>query len=337
MRLRAAAYKKGWLASRQLPCPVVSIGNIMLGGAGKTPHVIAVAEWLLTQGLRPAIVSRGYGRKKTIDAPLIVSEGKGAVCNPENGGDEPVMMAEATRGIPIVVGSDRFEAGMTAYRELGAEAVILDDGFQHLSLERDINIALLPAARPFGTGRVFPGGDLREPVSALERADALVITSAQAVSVPGIQDLLSKIHEMVPAVPAFSSKTEVKGLKGVGRGLEIDINDICGKAVFAFCAIAHPRSFFDTLSSTGADLKGEKAFRDHHAYNLDDLKEIIAASIKDRAAYIVTTEKDAIKLKYLLPLVPEGLKEKAPALLTLRIKAVPDTGLFRFIKDRLRL
>ena len=337
MRIRAWAYKKGWPASRRLPCPVISIGNITLGGTGKTPHVIAVAEWLKTQGQRPAIVSRGYGRQKSGAQSLIVSRGQGAVLSAAEAGDEPVMMAGCTRGIPIVVSSDRFGAGMLAHKELGAEIILLDDGFQHLSLKRDIDIVLLPAMRPFGTERVFPGGDLREPVYALSRATAIVITGAQAALPSKIPGLFSKIHELAPNVPIFISKTAIKGLKAIDRNLTIDLNKICNKAVFAFCGIASPGSFFDILSGTGADLTGKRAFRDHHAYSLEELEDILAASIKSRASYIITAGKDAIKLKGLWPMARAGLKEKAPPILTLEIEAQPDISLFRLIKEVLGL
>jgi tetraacyldisaccharide 4'-kinase len=324
MRLRAWAYKKGLLAAKTLPCPVISIGNITLGGTGKTPFVMAVAKWLKVQDIRPAIVTRGYGGRVG-KGPALVSRGEGAILSPYEAGDEPVMMAEQMRGVPIVAGSDRFNAGLFAIQELNAQVILLDDGFQHLALKRDIDIVLLSAGRPFGAGRVFPGGDLREPLRALRRATAIVITGSQILDPAQIKACRQMLDIITPKRPVFFSKTRIKGVRGLAPSTP----------VFAFCGIGSPEAFFEMCAETGVDIRGKKAFRDHHAYTLGDINEIAVESIKSGASCVVTTAKDAVKVRGVWPKALAGEGKTLP-LMVLEIEAAPGPELFDFIRDKIK-
>ncbi|MGQ9499471.1 MAG: tetraacyldisaccharide 4'-kinase [Dissulfurimicrobium sp.] len=323
MRLRAWAYKKGFLVAKTLPCPVISIGNITLGGTGKTPFVMAVAEWLKRQDIRPAIVTRGYGGRAG-KGPALVSTGEGALLSPLEAGDEPAMMANQIRGIPVVAGSDRFNAGLFAINNLNAQVILLDDGFQHIALNRDIDIVLIKAGRPFGTGRVFPGGDLREPLQAMRRATAIVITDSQILSPDQIKTYRQMVGAIAPERPVFLAQTRVKNI------MDIDLS----MPIFAFCGIGSPETFFEMCAETGADIRGKKAFRDHHAYTLNDIKQIAEEAIKSGARRVVTTAKDAVKVKDIWQETMAG-EDKTLPLVTLEIEALPEAGLFRLIANTL--
>ncbi|MGB9712868.1 tetraacyldisaccharide 4'-kinase [Dissulfurimicrobium hydrothermale] len=323
MRLRPWAYRKGYLETKALPRPVISIGNITLGGTGKTPLVMAVAEWFKRQGLRVAVVTRGYGGSIG-KGPVLVSKGEGAVISPHKAGDEPVMMAERMYGIPVVAGSDRFNAGLFAIQELDAQIILLDDGFQHLALKRDIDILLLSARRLFGTGKVFPGGDLREPLSAISRAAAIVITDSQIFGPDQIEACRQMLDVLAPERPVFFSQTKTKAIR--------DLNP--STPVFAFCGIGSPEAFFEMCAETWTEIRGKKAFRDHHVYTLRDINEIATEALKAGASCVVTTAKDAVKVT--------GIWSKATAregkilpLMVFEIEAAPEPELFDFIKSQL--
>ncbi len=177
---RRTWYRLPWSGKKTLPCTVISVGNIALGGTGKTPTVIDIAGLILQKGKQPAVISRGYGRR---DESLIsiVSDGRMVQHDPARNGDEPVLIADRLTGVPVVVGADRYQASLAALRQFHPDVVILDDGFQHIRLQRTIDIVLIDAAEPFGSGKLFPAGILREPLTALKRAHAILITRADRV------------------------------------------------------------------------------------------------------------------------------------------------------------
>ncbi|NTV54742.1 MAG: tetraacyldisaccharide 4'-kinase, partial [Syntrophaceae bacterium] len=192
VRLRAGAYAVGLFRTKRLPCRVISVGNITLGGTGKTPTVINIGGLMQQHGRRPLVLSRGYGRKDE-SATTVVSDGVSLFLNPSVGGDEPSLIANRLARVPVVVGSDRYRAGTFAVGRFHPDCVILDDGFQHIRLARDLNIALIDASDPFGGGMLFPAGILREPPSALERADVVVITRvAQADDVTTLKGTIRR-------------------------------------------------------------------------------------------------------------------------------------------------
>jgi tetraacyldisaccharide 4'-kinase len=184
-QLRLQAYHMRWVAVRQLPCRVISIGNLTLGGTGKTPVVEVVAGLLRREGIRVCVLSRGYGGRAQ-SGITVVSDGKRCLVSPEVAGDEPVLLAEHLADVPVIVGKDRYAAGMLAVESFGVDAIVLDDGFQHVQLARDLDILLLDAVRPLGNGRLFPRGDLRERPTAIARADAIVLTRCESDTAPAL-------------------------------------------------------------------------------------------------------------------------------------------------------
>jgi tetraacyldisaccharide 4'-kinase len=335
MRLRERAYATGRLASLRLPCPVVSIGNLSLGGTGKTPHVQAMVRWLRERGKRPVVVSRGYGG--TVGrGPAVVSDGERVLLSPREAGDEPVMIAHFLRGVPVIVGSDRFSAGVCAVEKLGADVIVLDDGFQHLRLAREVDLVLLPANGPFSKERVFPGGDLREPVSALSRATAVLLTRAEAVPAGERELVRHRVQTTVPGVPVFFSETRVTGMRSVGGRCE-GPGYLKGAAVLAFCALGDPQAFWDTLERLGADVKGREAFPDHYFYKAADLARLLALARATGAQALVTTAKDVVKIEPLsIDLTLRGRDASLPVWV-LEIEAMPERGLWNLLGSRLHV
>ncbi|RMF47658.1 MAG: tetraacyldisaccharide 4'-kinase [Deltaproteobacteria bacterium] len=281
--LRRLAYNRGWLTSRSLPVPVIAVGNLAAGGTGKTP----VTEWLvsrcLQQGIRVAVVSRGYGGRREED-PLVVCAGQGPLVPPEQAGDEPCLLARRHPEAIVVVGADRYRAGMMAVRDCGAELVILDDGFQHRKLRRDFELVLLDARRPFGNGHTLPAGYLRETPKALNQADLVLLTRA----VPATPHLYL---EDVPCLRVgFRLAGHLVGLDGT----ILPLRQIAGRRVVAFCGIANPESFFDGLKALDVEVVAARSLGDHHAYpdsSVQELNRLVAG-----ADLLLTTEKDAVKL-----------------------------------------
>ncbi|RPI55696.1 MAG: tetraacyldisaccharide 4'-kinase [Deltaproteobacteria bacterium] len=334
MKARAWAYRRGYLATRRLSCPVISIGNLSFGGTGKTPHVLAVASWLKSRGISPAVVSRGYGGRAG-RGPLVVSDGTGVLVSPQDAGDEPVMMAEALSGIPVVVGSDRYAVGKLALERFGVQAIVLDDGFQHMALFRDIDIVLLPAINFFGTRWVFPGGDLREPVSAIFRATAILLTRAETLSFADQEIGRRELQTMVTGRPVFLS--EMRATRFLSMEGEAKTPDtLAGEPLFAVCALAGPEFFFKILENIEADLKGKVAFPDHYSYKRNDLSKLMAQAGKQGAKALVTTHKDRVKIEPILrELAANG--EKPMPVWVLEIEARPEEGFWNMLEASLNI
>ena len=276
---REVFYRVGFFVTHRLPVPVVSVGNITMGGTGKTPTVISIAEVLLNMGKRPAIVSRGYGRTTT--GTVVVSNGEGTVLKWEESGDEPFLMASRLPSTPIVVDEKRFRGGMTAVEEFGVDVLILDDAFQHRALERDLDIVLINSREPAEHYRMFPYGRLREPTWSIGRTDMIILTKVDhRVVVPSVHRKISPQAKIV--------------LKSTLRPRETD--RLKGLKVVAFCGIGDPDSFESTLTQTGADIVEFQKFRDHYAYNERDINKLRKLMEKEKADALATTEKDWVKL-----------------------------------------
>lgn len=331
MRIREAAYRKGYLFTGRLPCPVVSVGNLSLGGTGKTPHVISIARWLIARGRKPAIISRGYGGKAG-KGPLAVSDGRSILVSPEVGGDEPWMMAENLPGVPVIAGSDRYASGLLAVERFGSDAVILDDGFQHMGLARDVDLVLLPARDPFQGGRVFPGGPLREPVSALGRATAVIITKAEHPS--EVELARETVHRSFPALPVFSSEFLASGLVTM-EGESLPVSFLSDSSVLAFSGIADPGPFLSCLERLGARVAGSRAFPDHHPYFPSDIEALVNEARTKGADRLVTTAKDRVKLAPLLKKMGHGSSGLTSLFLVIEIECRPAPGLWRHLESRL--
>ncbi len=289
---------------RRLPHRVISIGNITTGGSGKTPAAIAVAEEAKRRGFRPVILTRGYmGKAK---GPCFVTRGEAPLLSAEDAGDEPLLMAERLEGVPIVKGGDRYESGLFAVAHLastdsGELLFILDDGFQHWRLHRDRDIVLIDAANPFGNRVLLPFGKLREPLGALSRADIIVFSKSDDDSEAGngiCHTLTREIRRYNPDVPVFFARHRPVSCRFI-TGEKRQPEWLSGKRVFGLCALGNPLSFRQTVLSLGARLLGYRTYRDHYSYTPSDIVKVQKDVRGCGAEWIVTTEKDIIKLRNL--------------------------------------
>ncbi|HEY0514484.1 MAG TPA: tetraacyldisaccharide 4'-kinase [Thermoanaerobaculia bacterium] len=313
--------RRRWYGSRagRLPRPVISVGNLHWGGSGKTPLVAAVAAHLRDQGLAVCILSRGYaGQGRGV---RVVSAGAGPLLGPLLAGDEPVLLAGELPGVAVVVGPDRHQAGLHAARRLAPapDLFLLDDGFSHLRLRRDLDLVAFPAADPFGGGRLFPSGRLREPLAAVSRADAAILTGASGMDgeTGGAgEKLAAALRPYGFAGPGFASAT-LPGAPRLSGGGEL----AAGTRVFLVTAIARPEGFAATARSRGLDVAGELRFPDHHRYPQASLDRIAEAWRASGAAAVLTTSKDRVKLHGRLDL----------PLAELPVRAAPEPAFWRWL------
>lgn len=296
MLARERMYATGLLEQRALPVNVISIGNLTVGGAGKTPVVIALANALREKGRRVGVISRGYGRRGREDV-LEVSDGQSLRGTPEQTGDEPVLIAERCPEVPVAVGADRYGAGRYLLDRFGVDTVILDDGFQHLALKRNIDVLLLDATAPFGNGYVLPRGRLRERLSALGRATLLLVTrSSQARD---LQAVLKSIRRVAPGAPLCVTDFIATAVRKVGGSESQGPNVLKGERVVALSGIGNPNSFHNLLENLGALVVHHCRFPDHHWYSVQDVRGVLKIAADLRADRVLTTEKDAVKLRML--------------------------------------
>jgi tetraacyldisaccharide 4'-kinase len=289
IRSRVFLYTSGLLKPKRLPCPVISVGNITVGGTGKTPLVMALARRLMERGIPVAILSRGYKGKGRSRA--LVSDGHRILLSLEESGDEPFLMAGSLKGIPILVGKDRFVNGRTAIQQFGVHALLLDDGYQHLQLYRDLNILLIDSNIGFGDRHLLPRGLLREPLSYLRRADLILLTKVEHPE--ECRRLEEKLREIHPSSPIFHSDYEPIDLIGP-KGEQEDLHSLRGKRGLAISGIANPGYFLSLLKKCGMEIVKEAIFPDHHLYTAEDLTSI---EKQGRGVdWFLTTEKDMVKM-----------------------------------------
>ncbi len=309
LAVRETAYARGLLARGRLPCPVVSVGNLTVGGTGKTPAVELVARWLVDDGRRVVVVSRGYGRRA--GAPVeLVSDGGGPRLPAERAGDEPSLLARRLPGVGIVVGADRLAAGRWAVANLRPDVVLLDDGFQQRRLLKDVEIVCLDAGAPWGPGGLFPRGTLREPPSALARAHLVIGTRASGRV--DLAALLAEIGRHAGPRSCLAADYAVDAVEDLGSGSLRPPAALRGRAVLAFAGIAAPERLADTLAAHGASVRDLVAFPDHYSYGARDLLAIAQRARAVGADVLVTTEKDAVRLRG-AGLGPSGGPESLPA------------------------
>jgi tetraacyldisaccharide 4'-kinase len=298
--LRTAAYQRGWLATRRLRRPVVSVGNLSVGGTGKTPFVAFLAERLMARGLKPGILTRGYGRRSGANL-IAIEPGSGRAPDPREVGDEPALLARKLPEVPIVVGADRYRAGLLAEDKFKVDVHILDDGFQHFALARDVDIVLLDVTQKLSYRELLPAGRLREPLSALTRAHFVVITRTELADPEPLEEQVRRIN---PQAKIFRSSTKLLALRDVASGEFISLSAIRDKPVHAFCGIGNPTAFFANLETWGFSVISKEKHRDHHRYaDNDDLLvvELVMMAeegVSARVSAQITTEKDALKLQH---------------------------------------
>ncbi len=286
---RNILYKYKFFISRKLPTKIISVGNITTGGTGKTPAVIYLAQSLLEQNYAIAILSRGYGRKTA--GTQLVTDGKTIVNDWRNFGDEATLMSQKLKGIPIVVDENRYRGGLFLIDKFKPDIIILDDGFQHRSLERNIDIVLLNCHDQPKEHKMIPYGNLREPLRHLNRADILILTKSNLIQPSAyLKNLIKKSTSLT-----LSSSVSFKKSFTDTEGQPIRVDD--NISVLAISGIADTQSFHTTLELMGVNVRDTIKYIDHHNYAQKDIIEILDKAKKCNADIIVTTEKDIVKLK----------------------------------------
>lgn len=307
--------KKKYAISRQqrLPYPVISIGNITVGGTGKTPLAIAISEEAVKRGFFPIILTRGY--KGKAKGPCIVSPKKNNIFNISSSdlctttleaGDEPLLMAERLVDVPVIKCGNRYKGGIFVLKNLVPHIVInskivfiLDDGFQHWKLFRDIDIVLIDSTNPFGNYRLLPSGILREPLSELRRADIALITKVSDGK-DNLDIIYDTIHEINPEMPVFISNHKLSRLLDA-KGNQLPIDLLRERKIFIFSAIGNPETFLRSFIPLGVKITGVKKYRDHHRYTDKNVLNLIKQATINGADFLITTEKDMVKLRELNP------------------------------------
>ncbi len=287
VRVRSVAYERGLFVPRRLPVACVSVGNLTVGGTGKTPLAIWLAGELAALGARPGMASRGYGGRER--GPALVPGG-GAPADSARFGDEPVLLAARLPGCPVVVGRDRHAAGMLA-AAAGATVVIADDAFQHRRLARDLDIVAVDASRGIGNGRLLPAGPLREPPAALARAGFVVLT--RVGEAPDAGALRRALATLAPRAAFAEADVVADGWRDAG-GDPVELP--AGAGVYAFSGLGNPEGFRRSLAGRGLRLLGWEVFPDHHPYRAAELERLGRAAAASGAAAAVTTAKDAVRI-----------------------------------------
>jgi tetraacyldisaccharide 4'-kinase len=293
--LRLWLYRRKVLPARRLPLKVISIGNLVVGGTGKTPHTAWLAAYLHQKGFRVAVLSRGY-RGTKMKTGAVISDGRAVVGSIEEGGEEPFWLAQKLPGIPVVIGRDRYRSGLLCHRRWQTQWAVLDDAFQHLGLGREINILLWPADQPYGSGELLPLGRLREPLSEIRRADLIVVTHGEKLDSSGRQAMKADFKAGFPSVPVFFSEHRPATLWRYGDKAGFPLDWLQGKRLVAFCGLAAPQSLTASLKQIGADPLHLVEFPDHHFYRDKDKRSLEALGRSLKGEVLVTTEKDALKL-----------------------------------------
>jgi tetraacyldisaccharide 4'-kinase len=292
--LRKTFYRMGILRRKRLACPVISVGNITTGGTGKTPVVISLAKHFSAQGKRVAILSRGYGRSSKKDL-LWVSDGKSLLVDSREGGDEPVLIARSVPKAAVLVCKDRCAAGLEAMKTFKPDLFILDDGYQRrFEFHRDLDILIVDGINPFSTGWVLPAGLLREPLSALSEADVFVLNKINMARSPeDIRTVLTRHNPRAFVVESCYKPVELRDFK---TGKEVKPVSLDRASVGAFSGVANPLSFIRTLAEYKVLIRHSYAMRDHYPYTKEKLQAILEDAQLRGLQYLVTTQKDEVKL-----------------------------------------
>ena len=292
VKTRGWLYECGLLKQKRLPCTVISVGNIVAGGTGKTPAVIWIAKYLQSEGFQVGVLLRGY-RRESQHSVSVVSDGKGVLMPVPESGDEAGLIARTLQGVPVVVGSDRYAAGLEVIRLWGHTkgVLILDDGFQRQQLARDLDILTIDSTQPFGTGKLLPAGTLRESKGAMRRTDVLLLTrtdlAAESIN----------FERFVGGKQIFQTYHHPTKLYQLSTGEECALGLLKGQCILAVCGIGNPEAFVGTLRQFEPKTVELLTFPDHHYYSLADLNDISTRAREVGADIVVTTEKDSQKLE----------------------------------------
>jgi tetraacyldisaccharide 4'-kinase len=299
VRVRNHLYTGGWLKTHTVGVPVLCVGNLTTGGTGKTPLVVWLCRYLQEKQIGCAILTRGYKTR----------QGEAS--------DEPALLAAQCPGAAVIVNPDRVAGAAEAICHHDARVLVMDDGFQHRRLSRDLDIVTIDATRTFGYGRLLPAGLLREPVTGLRRAHAVVLTRCNQVSPETLKRLeedIRRIHPDLVVAQAVHAPAGIRTLTGTG----IELEQLRGQQVFAFCGIGNPKSFFRTVEQAGGVLAGSTAYDDHYRYAVRDLEHIYHKAARRKASLILTTQKDWTKIA---PLASPGEPPLACLTVELQITA----------------
>lgn len=291
-QLRNWLYDLGIFKIYHLKCRVIAVGNMTVGGTGKTPLAELIALEFQKQGKRVAIQSRGYGRR--YDETIIVSDGNAVLATPEQAGDEPYLLSRHLPGVPVVVGGNRVQACQLAIKKFQPSVLILDDAFQHRRIHRDLNIVTMDASAPWGNSRLLPAGPLRENKAGLNRADLIVLTRSENKARSVEQMKYLKTWTQAPMVTSTHDPIEWVDLK---NKTVHDLNFLTDQFVIAVAGIGNPQSFLTTLRSIGIKPKDYLHFPDHHWYMQHDIDRIMSIAIRHSAMAILTTEKDSVRMQ----------------------------------------
>jgi tetraacyldisaccharide 4'-kinase len=313
--VRGAGYRRGWLAARRAGAPVISVGNLAVGGAGKTPATLAIAARLAARGRTVAVLSRGYGARRG-DA-RVVSDGRRVLLDAADGGDEPVLLARRLPGARVLCGPRRAELAARAVGQLQADALLLDDGFQHRALARDLDVVVLDAANPVGNGHLFPVGPNREPVSALGRAGLVWLSRVDQAAAEQLEAWRRLARERTGRPPVESRHAPLDLLDGT-LSRSLGLAALAGRPVALLSGLARPGAFRRTVEGLGAEVRAERRHPDHHRFSEADLREAFAEAARRGAELVVTTEKDAVRL--------DGALAADPRLAVLTIAAEVTAG-----------
>jgi len=314
--VRNGLYDKKIFKEFTFDCPVISVGNLTVGGTGKTPCVMMLAGLLKEEGYKPAVISRGYGGKsrKTVN---VVSDGHHILLGPDVVGDEPFFMAKSLKDIPVLTGAKRILTGQTAIHRWGVNILICDDAMQHRQIHRDINLVLMDAGDLAKKNYLLPRGKLREPLTELKRADMILVTRTNET------DRCDPLPEVVSflGIPVLKSIHKPRDLVRADYQDQKPLTELSHRRIWAFCGIAHPDSFKKTLQSTGAHLLSVTVFPDHHRYTKKEIEKILSDFTKHQGDFLITTQKDGVRLNdykeflkdiYLLRIDLEILPSKEP-------------------------
>ncbi len=296
IRSRTWLYEHGWFSRHRLPCPVVSVGNLTVGGTGKTPMAMWVANRLAERGKKVAILSRGY-RRHSRQTFVLVSDGQSIVAGPHEAGDEPYLMARRCPGVVVAVGANRYQLGRWVLRQMSVDCFVLDDGFQHLSLDRDVNLLLIDSSDLDGLRTLLPAGRLREPLGAAKRASDIILTRVDDVStIPRVVELLKAATGVGchPVITRFAAHALVGASEVAARQ---PLATIQGKRAFIFSGVGNPKQFRRVVDTLGVRVVDECVLPDHVAYTASMLGALARRMERSHPDVALTTEKDLVKVQ----------------------------------------